>query len=160
MEIPEYRLFTALTVAALYDSRPAPGARCDELAAELAHFEVWSEICPANFLHKRELIAAELSRVRGDGLAAMQHYERAISAAHDAGMVQNEALAYELAAQYCRNAGFVGRGGPLPDRVPALLPKLGRRGESRGARAPPRPAGGDLAAARERVRGNAAGARF
>ena len=105
MEIPEYRLFTALTVAALCDSRPAQEL-LDELSAELAHFEAWSEICPANFLHKRELIAAELSRVRGDGLAAMQHYERAISAAHDAGMVQNEALAYELAAHYCRNAGL------------------------------------------------------
>jgi PAS domain S-box-containing protein len=108
MEVPEYRLFTALTVGALCDLRPASerAALIEELIAELVHFEVWAEICPANFLHKRELVGAELARVRGDGLAAMQHYEQAISAAHDAGMVQNEALAYELAAQYCRNAGL------------------------------------------------------
>jgi PAS domain S-box-containing protein len=113
MEMPEYRLFTALTLAALCDIRP-PGDRpalIEALRAELAHFDLWTEACPVNFLHKRELIAAELSRVRGEELVALQHYERAIRAAHDAGVVQNEALAYELAAQHCRNARFPAVGG-------------------------------------------------
>ena len=112
MEIPEYHLFTALTVAALHDLRPAGDrpALAAELAAELARFDAWTPFCPENFLHKRELIAAELCRIRGDGLAAMKHYEEAIRAAHDSGLVQNEALAYELAAQFGRSNGFAAAG--------------------------------------------------
>src|SRR4029077_5471603 len=63
-----------------------------------------------NFLHKRELVAAELCRIRGETLAALQHYEEAIRAAHDAGLVQNEALAYELAASFGRSNGFTAAG--------------------------------------------------
>jgi PAS domain S-box-containing protein len=112
MEIPEYHLFTALTVAALHDLRPAveKPALAAELAAELALFDVWSESCPPNFLHKRELVAAELCRIRGEGLEAMQHYEEAIRAAQEAGMLQNEAIAYELAARFSRSAGFTAAG--------------------------------------------------
>ncbi|HEY7372412.1 MAG TPA: AAA family ATPase [Polyangia bacterium] len=108
MEIPEYHLYAALTVAALCDERPADErpALVAELEAELAWFRPWAEICPANFLHKRELVAGELARVRGLGLKAMRHYERAIRAARAEGMVQNEAIAQELAARACRASGL------------------------------------------------------
>jgi PAS domain S-box-containing protein len=112
MEIPEFHLYAALTAAALCDLRPAAERTAleGELEAELGRFQVWAETCPANFLHKRELIEAELCRVRGEGLAALHHYERAVDAAHAADMVQNEAIAYELAARFCRGAGFAAAG--------------------------------------------------
>jgi PAS domain S-box-containing protein len=108
METPEYHLYAALTVAALCDVRPPEDrpALVAELEAEVERFRPWTESCPANFLHKRELVEGELARVRGDGLEAMRHYERAARAARDEGMVQNEAIAHELAARCCRAAGL------------------------------------------------------
>jgi PAS domain S-box-containing protein len=108
VETPECLFYTALTLAALHDRRPAadrPGLTAGLLEV-LERFEAWAVTCPANFVHRRELVAAELCRVQGEGLRAMGHYERAIRAAHDAGFVQNEAIAYELASRYCRSAGF------------------------------------------------------
>jgi PAS domain S-box-containing protein len=108
MEVPEYHLYAALTAAALCDVRPADErpALVAELEAALAWFRPLAENCPANFLHKRELVEGELARVSGKGVKAMRHYERAIRAARDEGMVQNEAIAHELAARLCRAAGL------------------------------------------------------
>src|SRR6185436_9552785 len=85
------------------EERPALVA---ELTSELERFRMWAETCPPNFAHKRELIEAELCRVRGDGMEAMRHYELAIGGARDAGFVHNAGIAYELAARFSRNAGF------------------------------------------------------
>jgi PAS domain S-box-containing protein len=108
MEIPEYHLYAALAAAALCDVRPADErpALVAELEAELEWFRLRTDNCPANFLHKRELVQGELARVRGEGLEAMRHYERAIRAARDEGLVQNEAIAHELAARLCRASGL------------------------------------------------------
>jgi len=108
MEVPEYHLYAALTMAALCDVRPPEEtpALVAELEAELAWFRPLAENCPANFLHKRELVEGELARVLGKGVKAMRHYERAIRAARDEGMLQNEAIAHELAARLCRAAGL------------------------------------------------------
>jgi len=116
MEIPEFHLYTGLTVAALCDVRPPDQrpALVAEVEAELEWFRLWTESCPANFLHKRELVEGELARVRGEGLKAMRHYERAIRAARDEGMPQNEAIAHELAARLCRASG-------LPDAAKAYV---------------------------------------
>ena len=108
VENVEYHLYTALTVAALCDLRPAEErpALMAELEIELERFRGWAETCPENFLHKRDLIEGEYARVRGDGLAAMRHYEAAIQAARDSSLVQNEAIAHELAARFSRTAGL------------------------------------------------------
>jgi PAS domain S-box-containing protein len=155
MEMPEYHLFTALTVAALHDLRPADerAALVGELAAEADRFDVWAQNCPANFLHKRELVAAELARVRGQGLEALQRYEAAIRAAREAGLVQNEALAYELAARFSRGAGFTAAGAlylgealrcyrrwGAAGKVAALERLSARREAAPGPRPPPDPA--------------------
>jgi len=107
MEIPEYHFYTALTVGALHDLRPPAHrtALVAELEAELSCFQVWAENSPASFLHKRELIEAELGRVGGDGMRAMYHYEQAMRTAREGGFVQNEGLACELAARFSRTAG-------------------------------------------------------
>lgn len=60
----------------------------------------WAEHAPMNFEHKYELVEAEKARVLGQTLAAMEHYDRAIAGAQENGYIQDEALAYELAAKF------------------------------------------------------------
>src|SRR5215813_10159762 len=52
------------------------------------------------------LVGAEIARVEGRPLAAMDLYERAIMSARANGFVHNEALAYELAARFYAARGF------------------------------------------------------
>jgi diguanylate cyclase (GGDEF)-like protein len=60
----------------------------------------WAEHAPMNYQHKYELVEAEKARVLGETLAAMEYYERAIAGAHENEFIQEEALAYELAAKF------------------------------------------------------------
>lgn len=108
MEIPEFHFYKALTLASVHDARGGDerAAVVAELAEECERFAVWAENCPENFGHKHALIAAELARVRGDQPTAMRRYEQAIREAHGEGFVQNEAIAYELAARAYRARDF------------------------------------------------------
>ncbi len=65
----------------------------------LEKVQVWAGHCPENFTNRYHLLAAELARIDGEVLAAMDHYDKAIKSAHENGFVQNEALANERAAQ-------------------------------------------------------------
>lgn len=60
----------------------------------------WAEHAPMNYQHKYELVEAEKARVLGKTLAAMEYYDRAIAGAKENGYIQEEALAYELAAKF------------------------------------------------------------
>ncbi len=60
----------------------------------------WAHHAPMNFLHKFYLVEAEKARVLGQVVEAMDFYERAIKGARDNGFLQEEALAYELAAKF------------------------------------------------------------
>ncbi|MBO3457329.1 AAA family ATPase [Aetokthonos hydrillicola Thurmond2011] len=60
----------------------------------------WAEHAPMNYQHKYELVEAEKARILGQTLAAMEHYDRAIAGAKENGYLQEEALAYELAAKF------------------------------------------------------------
>nr|WP_202895445.1 hypothetical protein [Iningainema tapete] len=53
-----------------------------------------------NFQHKYELVEAEKARVLGQIIEAEHFYEQAISGASNNGYIQEEALAYELAANF------------------------------------------------------------
>ncbi|MEW6498569.1 MAG: PAS domain S-box protein, partial [Cyanobacteriota bacterium] len=53
-----------------------------------------------NYLHKYHLVEAEKARVLGQFLEAEEFYERAIAGAAENGFIQEEALAYELAAKH------------------------------------------------------------
>ncbi len=97
-----YHFFRALTLAALAPSAP-PGGR-DEYALLLSaaekKFAMWAGYCPENFGSRHALVRAEIARVEGRELDAMQSYEDAIRSARKHGFVQHEALALELAAQF------------------------------------------------------------
>ncbi len=60
----------------------------------------WAEHAPMNYQHKYELVEAEKARVLGQSLVAMEYYDRAIAGSEENGYIQDEALAYELAAKF------------------------------------------------------------
>jgi PAS domain S-box-containing protein len=60
----------------------------------------WAEHAPMNYLHKFYLVEAEKARVLGQFLEAEEFYEQAIRGAKDNEYIQEEALAYELAAKH------------------------------------------------------------
>ncbi|RUT04439.1 serine/threonine protein kinase [Dulcicalothrix desertica PCC 7102] len=60
----------------------------------------WAEHAPMNYQHKYDLVEAEKARVLGQTLAAMDYYDRAITGSRENGFIQEEALAYELAAKF------------------------------------------------------------
>ncbi len=60
----------------------------------------WADHAPMNYLHKYHLVEAERARVSGQFLEAENLYERAIAGAAENEYIQEEALAYELAAKH------------------------------------------------------------
>jgi signal transduction histidine kinase/tetratricopeptide (TPR) repeat protein len=108
MEVPTYHSFRALTAAALFD-RAAPEEQetlLETLRDERERLRLWAENSPGNFAHRYALVAAELARVEGARLEAIDLYEEAIRAARENGFVQHEGLSNELAARFYRVRGF------------------------------------------------------
>jgi predicted ATPase/GAF domain-containing protein len=105
----EYCVATALVLAAHLDQEGLPP---EERAQDLATLEAcleqlrrWSLHGPANFRGWHALVAAELARVQGRDLGAMQLCEEAIAAARESAFVHLEAMSYELAAALRRRRG-------------------------------------------------------
>jgi tetratricopeptide (TPR) repeat protein len=78
----------------------------EALAAHQRQLAVWAENCRENFENRVALVSAEIARIEGRPLEAMDLYERAIASARANGFVHNEALAYELAARFYAARGF------------------------------------------------------
>ncbi len=60
----------------------------------------WAQHAPMNFQHKYDLVEAEKARVLGQLWEAVEYYEKAIAGARENEYLQEEALAYELAAKF------------------------------------------------------------
>ncbi|MEG4031061.1 MULTISPECIES: PAS domain S-box protein [unclassified Microcoleus] len=60
----------------------------------------WASHAPMNYLHKFHLVEAEKARVLGQFFEAEEFYEQAIAGAAENEYIQEEALAYELAAKH------------------------------------------------------------
>ncbi|HEY9651697.1 MAG TPA: ATP-binding protein, partial [Coleofasciculaceae cyanobacterium] len=67
----------------------------------------WAYHAPMNHLHKFYLVEAEKARVLGQVIEAEEFYEQAISGASENNYIQEEALAYELAAKFYLERGRV-----------------------------------------------------
>ena len=107
-ETVEYRFCSALCHAAVCRSAP-PDDRQQHLEAMTAHQEqlkVWANNCPENYENRVALVDAEIADLEGRELEAERLYEQAIRSARDNAFVQNEALAYELAARFYAARGF------------------------------------------------------
>ena len=100
--------YSALSRAALWDSAASDQRRehFEALAAHYKRLQVWAEHCPENFEDRAALVGAEIARIEGRELDAERLYEQAIRSARANGFVHNEAIAYEVAAQFYAARGF------------------------------------------------------
>lgn len=103
-ELPFYGCLTllALLPSASEDEREGYAAALSRHHDALAR---WAESCPTTHLHKHLLVSAERARLRGEELAAMRLYDRAIEEACQSGFLHHEALANELCAKFHLAAG-------------------------------------------------------
>jgi PAS domain S-box-containing protein len=107
-ELAEYHFYHALANAARHDTAPADARPLlrQTVADHHRQIAIWAANCPDNFRSRAALVAAEMARIEQRDLEAMRHYEEAIAAAREQGILQNEALAYELASDFYRARGF------------------------------------------------------
>ncbi|MBD2460387.1 adenylate/guanylate cyclase domain-containing protein [Oscillatoria sp. FACHB-1407] len=106
-EKAEYYFYSSLILAALsveveLDTREQYQGF---LLENLNQLKQWSDDCAESFYHKYILICAEMARISGDRLAAMELYDQAIASAQDHGFVQDQAIANELAAKFYVDQG-------------------------------------------------------
>ncbi|HWN51000.1 MAG TPA: AAA family ATPase, partial [Xanthobacteraceae bacterium] len=108
MQLLDYFYYTALTVAACYENASADEQRewRELLTAHREQLREWAENYPPTFADKYALVAAEIARLEGRDADAMRLYEQAIRSASENGFVQNEGLAYEVAARFYTARGF------------------------------------------------------
>jgi PAS domain S-box-containing protein len=103
-----YHFIHALTLTALYPT--ATSAQQIEyrrvLEDKLKKLRFWAENCPENYRNRYVLLSAEIARIEHRDLEAMRLYEEAIQSARENGFIQNEALAYEIAARFYSERGF------------------------------------------------------
>jgi PAS domain S-box-containing protein len=104
----DYYYYTALTVAACYETASADERRewSELLRTYCGQLREWAENYPPTFADKYSLVAAEIARLEGRDADAMRLYEQAVKSARDGGFVQNEGLAYEVAARFYAARGF------------------------------------------------------
>ena len=107
-ETAEYEFYGGLARAGFCHSIPSeeqPQHRT-ALSAHHRQLEIWATHCPENFASRAALVGAEIARIDGRVVDAEQLYEQAIRSAREHGFVQNEGLAYELAARFYAARGF------------------------------------------------------
>ncbi|BAY09960.1 AAA family ATPase [Calothrix sp. NIES-2098] len=100
--MPLFCFYDSLVRLALYSSVPDSEQKVFLLNASSNQEKMhkWARYAPMNFLHKYHLVEAEKARVLGQLLEAEKFYEQAIAGARENAYIQEEALAYELAAKH------------------------------------------------------------
>jgi PAS domain S-box-containing protein len=108
VELSEYHFYAALARAAGCDMASAEERprHLQALAAHHRQIALWAKNCPATFANRAALVGAEIARLEGRELDAERLYEQAIRSARKHGFVQNEGLAYEVAARFYTARGF------------------------------------------------------
>ena len=107
IQLLDYFYYTALTVAALYENAAADEQQAwrELLTAHREQLREWAENYPPTFADKHALVLAEIARLDGRDADAMRLYEQAIRSARDYGFVQNEGLAFQVAARFYNARG-------------------------------------------------------
>jgi predicted ATPase/signal transduction histidine kinase/GAF domain-containing protein len=106
-ELAEYHFYSALSRAASCGSpEVSRDAHFEALAVHQKQHTIWARHCPENFENRAALVGAEVARIEGRVLEAEQLYEQAIRSAHSNGFINNEAIAYELAARFYAARGL------------------------------------------------------
>ncbi|MEP1078760.1 AAA family ATPase [Leptolyngbya sp. PL-A3] len=105
---PLYYLYNSLAKLALYLNSNTQEQKeiLEKVAISQERMKRWADHAPMNYLHKYHLVEAEKARVLGQVVEAMDAYEHAIKGAKDNEYIQEEALAYELAAKFYLTRGM------------------------------------------------------
>ncbi|MEH2370702.1 AAA family ATPase [Nostoc sp.] len=99
---PFYYLYDALARLAIYSesSTQVQEELLKKVTVNQEKMKQWSQYAPMNCLHKYHLVQAETARVLSQWFEAEEFYEQAIQGARENEYIQEEALAYELAAKH------------------------------------------------------------
>ncbi|MBD2728137.1 AAA family ATPase [Nostoc sp. FACHB-892] len=105
--VPLYYFYDSLARIAVYlgSSDQAKSEILKKVAVSQEKMKQWANSAPMNHSHKYHLVEAEKARVLGQLLEAEEFYEQAIQGARENGYIQEEALAYELAAKFYLSRG-------------------------------------------------------
>ncbi len=100
--VPLFYFYDSLVRLAAYhdDSRAEQKHTLERVKANQEKVKHWVDHAPMNFLQKFYLVEAEYARVIGQGAQAREHYDQAIALARENEYINDEALAYELAARF------------------------------------------------------------
>jgi PAS domain S-box-containing protein len=100
--VPIFYTYDSLSKLAVYSDVEISEQQqiLETVIANQEKMQKWANHAPMNYLHKFYLVEAERHRVLGEKLEAIELYDRAISLAKENGYLNEEALAYELAAKF------------------------------------------------------------
>ncbi|MBW4471337.1 MAG: PAS domain S-box protein [Stenomitos rutilans HA7619-LM2] len=107
--VMQYSFYYPLSLTALYSMTRTEAKHRDwtVLATHQSALEThqhvlktWADTCPANALPMYLLLSAEMARISGNALEALDLYDRAITASKDSDFTHIEAIANELAAKF------------------------------------------------------------
>ncbi|MGX0968017.1 putative ATPase/signal transduction histidine kinase [Bradyrhizobium japonicum] len=99
-EAASYYFYSALSLAAVPEAIAAGQGHIDTIVGHHRQLQAWAENCPDNFAHCAALVGAEIARLEGRDSDAMRLYECAVRSARANGLIADEGLAYELAANF------------------------------------------------------------
>ncbi|MWL87750.1 ATP-binding protein [Cupriavidus sp. SW-Y-13] len=122
-EVVDFHVYGALVAGALADSVGAAGKAslrtlaCAAFDAHRARVDEYAAHAPRNFGGKQRLIEAEHERRQGRQMGALRLYEAAASVSALDGHLQDEALAYNLAARCCFDSGLDSVGGMYVEKA-------------------------------------------
>ncbi|MBD2536395.1 PAS domain-containing protein [Nostoc flagelliforme FACHB-838] len=104
---PLYYLYDSLVRLATYlgSSTQVQKEILQRVAVRQEKMKQWAYYAPMNCLHRYHLVQAEKARVLGQWFDAEEFYEQAILGARENEYIQEEALAYELAAKFYLSRG-------------------------------------------------------
>src|SRR6185295_9555501 len=107
-EMVDFHFYAAVSRAAQCEpSGPDKYAKHrDALQRHEQQLRGWAANCPQNYESRAALVGAEIARIEGRPLDAMDLYERAIASARAHGFIHHEALANELAARFYAARGY------------------------------------------------------
>lgn len=100
--IPLFYFYDSLARLAVFPDSPQTEQQSllEKVTANQKKMQKWADHAPMNYLHKFYLVEAERHRVLGQLIEAMDCYDKAIQGANENEYIQEEALAYELAAKF------------------------------------------------------------
>jgi diguanylate cyclase (GGDEF)-like protein len=100
-----FYFYRSLNILSGFAQLPASGKKEQWFKVEKAagRLRLWALHGPRNHLFKKDLVEAEMARVKGHLLKAEDYYRKAINHAEKAGFVNGEALACELAGLFYKS---------------------------------------------------------